>query len=166
MGQDGLRGCELIRERHGAVLAQDAASSGGLGHARSRGPRRPGGHSPALGPGQWRNRPAAPDDGQTQPFGEELDDSSHNFKFIQDFSHEPAAIVLEPGKEYLVETRLTPIARQSGFETLDDFVDRLRTDRKAVLFHEQVTDALTTNETSFSAITIRSRRCAIMCCPG
>ena len=27
MGQDGMRGCELIRERHGQVLAQDEASS-------------------------------------------------------------------------------------------------------------------------------------------
>lgn len=27
MGQDGVRGCELIRERHGQVLAQDEASS-------------------------------------------------------------------------------------------------------------------------------------------
>ncbi len=75
--------------------------------------------------------------------------SSHNFKFIQDFARDTAAIVLDPGKEYLVESRLTPIARQSGFGTLDEFVDQLRTDRKAVLFHEQVMDALTTNETSF-----------------
>jgi chemotaxis protein methyltransferase CheR len=75
--------------------------------------------------------------------------SSHNFKFIQDFARDTAAIVLEPGKEYLVESRLSPIARQSGFNTLDEFIDRLRTDRKGVLFHEQVIDALTTNETSF-----------------
>ena len=75
--------------------------------------------------------------------------SSHNFKFIQDFARDTAAIVLDPGKEYLVESRLTPIATQSGFGTLDEFVDQLRTDRKAVLFHEQVMDALTTNETSF-----------------
>ena len=75
--------------------------------------------------------------------------SSHNFKFIQDFARDTAAIVLDPGKEYLVETRLSPIARQSGFNTLDEFIDRLRTDRKGVLFHEQVIDALTTNETSF-----------------
>lgn len=72
-----------------------------------------------------------------------------NFKFIQDFARDTAAIVLEPGKEYLVESRLTPIAKQSGFNTLDDFINQLRVDRKATLFHEQVIDALTTNETSF-----------------
>lgn len=72
-----------------------------------------------------------------------------NFKFIQDFARETAAIVLEAGKEYLVETRLTPIAKQEGFATLDEFINQLRTDRKATLFHEQVIDAITTNETSF-----------------
>jgi chemotaxis protein methyltransferase CheR len=72
-----------------------------------------------------------------------------NFKFIQDFARDAAAIILEPGKEYLVESRLTPLARQAGFDTLDAFINALRTDRKSTLFHEQVIDALTTNETSF-----------------
>lgn len=72
-----------------------------------------------------------------------------NFKFIQEFARDTAAIVLEPGKEYLVETRLTPLAKQAGFNTLDEFVTQLRTNRSATLFHEQVIDAMTTNETSF-----------------
>jgi chemotaxis protein methyltransferase CheR len=75
--------------------------------------------------------------------------TDENFKFIQDFARDTAAIVLEPGKEYLVETRLTPIARQTGFNTLDDFIQSLRKNPKATLFHEQVIDAMTTNETSF-----------------
>ena len=36
MGQDGLRGCEAIRERGGQVVAQDEATIGRLGHARVR----------------------------------------------------------------------------------------------------------------------------------
>jgi len=72
-----------------------------------------------------------------------------NFKYIQEFAREAAAIVLEPGKEYLVETHITPIARQTGFATLDDFINQLRTNRQATQFHEQVIDAITTNETSF-----------------
>ncbi len=75
--------------------------------------------------------------------------SGENFKFIQDFARDAAAIVIEPGKEYLVESRLTPIARQAGFESLDAFLQQLRTNPKATLFHEQVIDAMTTNETSF-----------------
>lgn len=72
-----------------------------------------------------------------------------SFKFVQEFARDTAAIVLEPGKEYLVETRLTPMSRQAGFNTLDEFIDQLRTNRSGTLFHEQVIDALTTNETSF-----------------
>jgi len=75
--------------------------------------------------------------------------TAENFKFIQDFARDTAAIVLEAGKEYLVETRLSPIAKQAGFPTLDAFINQLRFDRKGTLFHEQVIDAITTNETSF-----------------
>lgn len=72
-----------------------------------------------------------------------------NFKFIQDMARDTAAIILEPGKEYLVESRLSPIACQTGFSTLNDFINELRTGRAAAHFHDQVIDALTTNETSF-----------------
>lgn len=72
-----------------------------------------------------------------------------NFKFIQELARDSAAIVLEPGKEYLVETRLSPIARQSGYGSPDEFVQALRKDPRSTLFHELVIDALTTNETSF-----------------
>lgn len=75
--------------------------------------------------------------------------SSENYKFIQQFARDGAAIVLEAGKEYLVESRLTPLAKQAGFNSLDQFLTQLRTNRTATLFHEQVLDALTTNETSF-----------------
>ncbi|HAM73453.1 MAG TPA: chemotaxis protein CheR [Verrucomicrobiales bacterium] len=75
--------------------------------------------------------------------------SPDNFKFIQQFAREAAALVIEPGKEYLIETRLTGMSKQAGFATLDDFLTQLRTNRTATLFHEQVIDALTTNETSF-----------------
>lgn len=75
--------------------------------------------------------------------------SAENFKFIQGLARETAALVIDPGKEYLVETRLAPIARQAGFNTLDEFLAALRTNRAGTLFQEQVIDALTTNETSF-----------------
>lgn len=75
--------------------------------------------------------------------------SAENFKFIQDLARDAAALVIEPGKEYLVESRLAPIGKQAGFATLDEFIARLRTNRNANLFHDQVVDALTTNETSF-----------------
>lgn len=75
--------------------------------------------------------------------------TQENFKFVCEFAKDTAAIILEPGKEYLVETRLAPIAKQAGFGSLDEFLAQLRTNRTGTLFHEQVIDALTTNETSF-----------------
>lgn len=75
--------------------------------------------------------------------------SADNYRFIQQFARDAAAIVLEAGKEYLVEARLTPLAVQAGFATLDDFLAQLRMNRSGTLFHDQVLDALTTNETSF-----------------
>lgn len=75
--------------------------------------------------------------------------SPENFGFIQQFARESAALVVEAGKEYLVDSRLTPLAAQAGFATLDEFITQLRTNRNGTLFHDQVIDALTTNETSF-----------------
>jgi chemotaxis protein methyltransferase CheR len=75
--------------------------------------------------------------------------SPANFQFIREIARETAAIVLDPGKEYLVETRLGPIAQQAAFASLDEFVDHMRKGRSATPFHDRVIDALTTNETSF-----------------
>jgi chemotaxis protein methyltransferase CheR len=75
--------------------------------------------------------------------------TAENFAFIQALARDMAAIVLDPGKEYLVDTRLSPLAEQAGFPSLNAFLQQLRTDRANTLFHDQVIDALTTNETSF-----------------
>lgn len=75
--------------------------------------------------------------------------TQENFRFVCDFAKSTAAIVMEPGKEYLVEARLAPIAKQAGYESLDEFLVQLKTNPKGTLFHDQVMDALTTNETSF-----------------
>jgi chemotaxis protein methyltransferase CheR len=75
--------------------------------------------------------------------------TAENFAFIQTLARDLAAIALDPGKEYLVETRLSPLAEQAGFPSLNAFIQQLRTDRANTLFHDQVIDAMTTNETSF-----------------
>jgi len=75
--------------------------------------------------------------------------TAENFAFIQTLARDMAAIALDPGKEYLVETRLSPLAEQAGFPSLNAFIQQLRTDRANTLFHDQVIDAMTTNETSF-----------------
>ena len=74
--------------------------------------------------------------------------STVEFDFIRTLVHDQAAIVLEPGKEYLVESRLTPLASREGYEDIGDLVATLRKGMPPVL-KKKVVDAMTTNETSF-----------------
>jgi len=70
------------------------------------------------------------------------------FDYIRRLLREHAALVLEPGKEYLVESRLYPLARQEGFRSLQHLLEALRTDQRGPL-HRRVVEAMTINETSF-----------------
>jgi chemotaxis protein methyltransferase CheR len=74
--------------------------------------------------------------------------SANEFAFISGLMRRDAAIVLEPGKEYLVEARLLPLARQSGLATVSEFVHQAqqRTDPEV---SQKIVNALTTNETSW-----------------
>ena len=71
-----------------------------------------------------------------------------DFEYVRDLLRDTAAIQLEPGKEYLVETRLEPLARSEGFSTLGSLVTALRHGGIKGL-HNKVVDRMTTNETSF-----------------
>ena len=70
------------------------------------------------------------------------------FDFVRDLVHRESAIVLAPGKEYLVEARLIPLVRASGEASVDSLVARLRSGRD-VGMRSRVVEALTTNETSW-----------------
>jgi chemotaxis protein methyltransferase CheR len=61
---------------------------------------------------------------------------------------ERCAIVLEPGKEYLLETRLAPVARKHGLESVAALVRQLRLSNSNSLAAELV-EAMLTTETSF-----------------
>jgi chemotaxis protein methyltransferase CheR len=71
-----------------------------------------------------------------------------DFNYVRDLVRERSAIVLEAGKEYLVESRLGPLAQQEGFSSITQMVDRLRAECFVDL-HRKVVEAMTTNETSF-----------------
>jgi chemotaxis protein methyltransferase CheR len=71
-----------------------------------------------------------------------------DFEFIRKLFQEASAVVLEPGKEYLVESRLAPIVRKLELRSITDLVVRLRAPGSNGLV-AQVIDALVTNETSF-----------------
>lgn len=74
--------------------------------------------------------------------------SPQDFEYIQTLVRERSAIVLESGKEYLAESRLTPVARGLGLTTLGELVGKLRSDPRGSLSC-RVIEAMTTNETSF-----------------
>jgi chemotaxis protein methyltransferase CheR len=71
-----------------------------------------------------------------------------DFQYIRDFVYQKAAIVLEEGKGYLVESRLQPIVRCEGLGSLSDLVSRMRA-RPTNGLHWKVVEAMTTNETYF-----------------
>lgn len=74
--------------------------------------------------------------------------SEADFALVAKFVREQAAIVLESGKAYLVETRLAPVARRIGLKSVGELVAKLRQGSDSAL-QAQVVDAMTTNETSF-----------------
>lgn len=74
--------------------------------------------------------------------------NANDFQFISKMVLELSAIVLETGKEYLVESRILPLAKQEGFASIGELVNSLRVNPKNGL-SVKVVDAMTTNETSF-----------------
>ncbi len=72
--------------------------------------------------------------------------AADTFDFVATLVRDRSAIQLDRGKEYLVESRLAPLARSAGATDVDAFVRALRAD---ISQHESVVEALTTNETSW-----------------
>jgi chemotaxis protein methyltransferase CheR len=71
-----------------------------------------------------------------------------NFDWVRQLVHKESAIVLQPGKEYLVEARLLPIARSMGLADVGKLVDAVRS-RPDADSTRRIVEALTTNETSW-----------------
>jgi chemotaxis protein methyltransferase CheR len=74
--------------------------------------------------------------------------AADDFRYISDLVHRHSAIVLEPGKEYLVESRLTPVLREEGGDSIAQLVQRLQSRMEPALT-TKVVQAMTTNETSW-----------------
>ena len=74
--------------------------------------------------------------------------TADEFQYFATLLEKHAGIVLEPGKEYLVEARLASVARDSGFASVGALLQSLRQNPMGRA-HWQAIEALTTNETSF-----------------
>ncbi|HTW14408.1 MAG TPA: protein-glutamate O-methyltransferase CheR [Nocardioides sp.] len=74
--------------------------------------------------------------------------SAASFTFVCDVVRAESAIVLNAGKEYLVESRLVPLAKAAGYADVDAYVADLQVRRNPAALRA-VVEALTTNETSW-----------------
>ncbi len=71
-----------------------------------------------------------------------------SFDFIAGLVKGRSGLMLTPDKRYMLESRLTPILKRESVPDLNALAMRLRDPRNAALA-EAVTEALTTNESSF-----------------
>lgn len=71
-----------------------------------------------------------------------------DFDIYKDLLKEKSGLLLSQDKSYLLETRLSPIAKKWGYESIKDMTHALRgvPDRNLV---NDIVEAMTTNETSF-----------------
>lgn len=74
--------------------------------------------------------------------------SEQQFSALSSLLKDETAVVLDAGKEYLVESRLTSLMREEGYPTLSDLIEVVLRRSDPVL-NQKVLLALTTNETSF-----------------
>lgn len=71
-----------------------------------------------------------------------------DYTFVARLVKEKSGLVLPGDKQYLVESRLSPVAREAGNSGLADFITRLRRP-EAMALREAVVEAMTTNESLF-----------------
>jgi chemotaxis protein methyltransferase CheR len=71
-----------------------------------------------------------------------------DYAYLRELVLAQSANLIDPSRNALFDTRLTPIARMAGASNLEDFVNILKADRPAHL-HRAVAEAMTINETSF-----------------
>ncbi|MCG2798877.1 MAG: protein-glutamate O-methyltransferase CheR [Cellulomonas sp.] len=74
--------------------------------------------------------------------------NADTFSWVAALVRSRSAIQLGPGKEYLVESRLLPLARTHGLAGVDAYVDKVRAAHDTV-GERAIVEALTTNETSW-----------------
>ena len=74
--------------------------------------------------------------------------SPAEYDYLRQFLKSRSGLVLSNEKQYLIESRLLPVARKAGLASISDLVAKLKApgaERLAV----EVTEAMTTNESFF-----------------
>lgn len=71
-----------------------------------------------------------------------------DFEYLRGFLKQRSGLVLTNEKQYLIESRLMPVARKAGLETITALTAKIKEPGAAVL-QEAVVEAMTTNESFF-----------------
>ncbi len=74
--------------------------------------------------------------------------SPSDFRYLQELVRKWSGNVLESGKEYLAELRLSPIARELGLPSVQALLSNLQLQQNSAI-HQRVVETMTTNETFF-----------------
>lgn len=74
--------------------------------------------------------------------------SNDEFDFIAGFLKQRSGLALTKDKAYLIETRLTPLAKANGMADVKELIGKLRLNPSAPVVY-QVIEAMTTNESMF-----------------
>ena len=138
MGSDGMRGGKDIVAAGGSVIAQDEASVRGVGHAGCGGQCRHlrGGAAAQpdraeAGPVVFRSPSVTPPD----------------YEYLRKLLKERSGLDLSADKQYLVESRLVPLARKANLPGIPELVAKMKGARGSA--DAEVVEAMTTNETFF-----------------
>jgi chemotaxis protein methyltransferase CheR len=75
--------------------------------------------------------------------------SPGGYAYLQRLLAERTGIVLEPGKEYLVEARLHSLMQSEGFSSVASLLDALRGEERPGALHRRAVEAMLNGETSF-----------------
>lgn len=74
--------------------------------------------------------------------------NSQNLQFLHETLRARSGLVLTEDKNYLLDSRLGPVARKHGFDNLEPFIEDLRLKKDEMRLRE-ITDAMTINESYF-----------------
>ncbi len=72
-----------------------------------------------------------------------------DYAFLQGFLKEKSGLVLSDDKQYLIESRLMPVARKAGLDGIAELITKLRTSSTDRTLQTAVVEAMTTNESFF-----------------
>ena len=70
-----------------------------------------------------------------------------DYEYLRKLLKDRSGLVLSADKQYLVESRLTPLARKAGIATLGELVAKLKANNERLIV--DVVEAMTTNESFF-----------------